>query len=187
MSEIKKILAEYENIALSNIEVLKLINGRAKLILYPNLYKYKTIDEILHPYGACIILFEAKPRYGHWCCIFKVNDHLLEFFNPYGGFIEGYPDSSLEYIPLDFRLKTHQYYPYLSMLMYNSPYELSYNEYPFQKHNRNIKSCGRHCAIRLVFRNLSLEEYKNMLDLLCNKFKINYDQLVTLFTMYINK
>jgi hypothetical protein len=187
MVDIKQILNKYADIALSDKEVLKLINGRANLILYPDLHKYTSIDQILEPYGACILLYEAKPRYGHWCCIFKVNDRLLEYFNPYGGFHEGFPDESLEYIPMDFRLKSHQYYPYLSMLMYNSPYQLSYNEYPFQKHNQNIKTCGRWCAIRIVFKNYSLNEFSDLIKFLKKKLNINSDQLVTLLTMYINK
>lgn len=183
MNKISNILKKYEKIALSDKEVLTLINGRANLILYPNLNKFKTIDEILNPYGACIILFEAKPRYGHWCCIFKINDKLLEFFNPYGG----YPDDSLEYIPMDFRLSTDQYIPYLSILMYNSPYELSYNEHQFQKHDQNIRTCGRWCAVRLIFRNYTLNEFYHLIKFLKKKLNINSDQLVTLLTMYVNK
>jgi hypothetical protein len=178
-------LNKYADIALSDTQVLKLIDGRANLVLYPDLHKYKSIDELLNPYGACVILYESKPRYGHWCCIFKVNDKLLEYFNPYGGLDEGFPDDSLEYIPMDFRLKSNQYYPYLSYLMYNSPYELSYNEHPFQKHGINIKTCGRHVSLRLVFRNLSLKQFHAAMKFLEKKLKINSDQLVTLLTMKI--
>lgn len=181
--DVKEILKEYEDIALSDKEVLKLIDKKANLILYPDLINYNTIDEILDPYGACILLFEAKPKYGHWCCIFKINDTLLEFFNPYSG----YPDDSLEYIPMHFRLISNQYYPYLSLLMLNSPYELSYNEYKFQKHNKNIKTCGRWCAIRINFRYYSLDQFKEIIDFLKKKLNINGDELVTLLTMYINK
>ena len=181
MNNFKNILKQYEDIALSDKQVLKLIDGKANLILYPNIHKYKNIDEILYPYEACIILFEAKPRYGHWCCIFKINNKLLEFFNPYGG----YPDDSLEYIPIDFRLKSYQFYPYLSILMYNSPYELSYNEYKFQKHGNDIKTCGRWCAIRLIFRNLSLDEFYHLIKYLKDLLNITSDELVTLLTMHI--
>lgn len=183
MNNTKGILNEYADIALSDKQVMKLINGRANLILYPDLHKYKSIDEILNPYGACILLYEAKPRYGHWCCIFKVNNKLIEYFNPYGGFEEGFPDDSLEYIPIDFRLVSNQYYPYLSILMYNSPYELSYNEHAFQKHGNNIKTCGRWCALRLVFRHLSLEEFDALIKFFNKKLNISSDQLVTLLTL----
>lgn len=187
MTSIKNLLKKYENIALSDKEVLNIINGRAKLILYPELHKYKSIDHLLEPYGACILLYEAKPRYGHWCCVFKVNDKLIEYFNPYGGFHEGFPDKSLEYIPMDFRLKSNQYYPYLSFFMYNSPYDLSYNEYKFQKHNKDIKTCGRWVALRIVFKHLSLDQFYQFIEFLKQKLNMTSDQLVTFLTMYINK
>lgn len=187
MQDIKNVLKRYADIALSDDEVLKLVDGKANLILYPDLHKYNNIDEILNPYGACILLYESKPKYGHWCCIFKVNDNLIEYFNPYGGFHEGYPDQSLEYIPMEFRLKSYQYYPYLSFLMYNSPYKLSYNEYQFQKHNKNIKTCGRWCGLRICFKNLSLDHFYKLIKFIKKELQIDSDHLVTLLTMYINK
>lgn len=184
---IKEILNQYADIALSDSEVLKLIDGKANLILYPNLHKYKSIEDILYPYGACIILYEAMPRYGHWCCIFKVNSELLEYFNPYGGFHEGFPDQTLKNIPMDFRLKSNQDYPYLSLLMYNSSYRLSYNEHPFQKHGDDIKTCGRWCALRIVLKHLSLQHFYDLVEYLKKILGVTSDQLVTLLTMYINR
>lgn len=173
----KKQLEYYQDIALSNKEIMELVDHKAQVILYPDLYKYSTIDEILGPYEACFILFESKPNYGHWCLLFKLNHNTLEFFNPYNG----YPDDSLEYIDPHFRLQSNQELPYLSILLYNSPYKLTYNEYHFQKRNKNIKTCGRWCAVRLICRNLSLKKFANIFN---NKYG---DLLVTLLTMYINK
>ena len=170
-------LRRYEDIALSNNEILELVNGKANIIIYHDLHNYKNIDDILGKYDACFILFESQPRYGHWCLLFKMNNNELEFFNPYGGF----PDDTLEYINEDFKNKSNQNLPYLSILMYNSPYELYYNEYPFQKKDKNIKTCGRWCSIRLICRNYSLEEFAHMFN---NKYG---DKLVTLLTLNINK
>lgn|ERR1700759_3986003 len=173
----EKMLKYYQDIALSNKEVLELVNNKANIVIYPDLYKYKSIDEVLGPYGAVFILFESKPNYGHWCLLFKINNNKLEFFNPYNG----YPDDSLDFIPVDFREKSNQNIPYLSILLYNSPYKLSYNEYDFQKHDKNIKTCGRWCAVRLICRNLSLKQFANLFH---NEYG---DMIVTLLTIYINK
>lgn len=183
MKSFENIIKQYQDIALSDKEVLRLINGKANLILYTDLHKYDSIDDILEPYGACILLFEAKPKYGHWCCLFKRNEKMIEFFNPYGG----YPDDSLKFIPMRFRLVSNQFYPHLSWLMINSPYELSYNEYKFQKHGSDIKTCGRWCAIRLIFRYFSLNDFHELITYLTKKFNMKSDELVTLLTMYINK
>ncbi len=83
-----KILKAYEDIALSNTDITNLLNGKVNIVLYPDLYRYRSIDEVMGPFQACILLFEAKPSYGHWCAIFKTDLNTVEFFNPYGG----YPD-----------------------------------------------------------------------------------------------
>jgi hypothetical protein len=172
------IIKEYENIALSNFDILKLLNGKANIVLYPDLVKYSTIDEVLGQYGACVLLFMAKKNYGHWTAIFKRTDDSIEFFNPYGGF----PDDSLKFIPCHFRKISNQLHPYLSLLMYNSPYNLSYNEFKFQEHKDNIRTCGRHCVVRLWNRNLDLYQYKKLLDQISDDNNINYDEIVTLLT-----
>jgi len=174
-----KLIKHYENVALSNQDIFKKVHGRVNIEVYPNLYKYRSIDELLGPYGACILLFESKPSYGHWVLIFKLSNSKLEFFNPYGG----YPDDTLLYIDDSFRKKTRQLKPRLSLLMLNSPYELSYNEFAFQKHKGDIKTCGRHCIVRLLCRNYNLYEYKALLDRLSKQYKMNYDEIVTALTV----
>ncbi len=171
------IIDKYKDISLSDRDVLGIVQGKANLVIYHDLHKYSNVDEILEPFGACFILFESKPRYGHWCLLFKVNENMVEFFNPYGGF----PDDSLDSISKSFKRQSNQDKPYLSRLLLNSRYILSYNEYDFQKRENNIKTCGRWCSVRLVCRNLTLNQFAKL-------FKNNNgDDMVTLLTMWINK
>lgn len=174
-----KIIKYYEDVALSDKDIFSLLNGKSNIEVYPNLYKYKNLDELLGPYGACVLLFEAKPQYGHWVCVYKQNSEQVEFFNPYGGF----PDDSLLHIDKNFRKKSCQLRPILSQLLINSRYKLSYNEFDFQIKNSDIKTCGRHCVVRLDNRNLDLYEYKNFLDDLSNKLNLDYDGVVTYLTI----
>ncbi len=174
----KKLLQEYEDIALSNVDILKLLDGKANIVLYPQLHHFKNIDQLLEPFGACLLLFEAKPKYGHWTCIFKLDDNSIEFFNPYGG----YPDDALKYIPFQFRQVTNQNHTYLSYLLYKSHYDLNYNEYKFQKVSKNIRTCGRHCVVRLLFRWMTLEQYHEFLHDLSIIMNMNYDEIVTYLT-----
>lgn len=162
--------------ALSDRQVLQLVEGKANIILYPDLYKYSHLDQILEPYGACFLLYEAKPSFGHWCCLLKTFDKkgpVIEFFDPYGGF----PDSQRKYIPELFRKMSNQNVPHLSYLLLNSPYELSYNQYPFQKMGNGIKDCGRWCSLRIILRDLTLDQFA---DLFYNKYS---DDLATFLTM----
>lgn len=172
------IIKEYEEVALSNFDLIKLVDGKAKVVIYPNLINYKNIDEVLGKYGACFLLFEAKPRYGHWVCLIK-RGNVIEFFNSYGG----YPDTSLDYIPMHFREISNQVYPILSLLLYESPYELEYNEFQFQKKSKDIKTCGRHCVVRILLKDLDIYQYKSFLDNIRKNTKLNYDEIVTLLTL----
>jgi len=179
---LSNIIKKYEDIALSNYDILKLLNGKANIVVYPNLYKYDNIEQLLEPYGALILLFEAKPKYGHWTCVFKLDNDTLEFFNPYGG----YPDDSLRYIPEEFKSITNQNHSYLTRLLIDSPYNLTYNEYQFQKVGKDIRTCGRHCVVRLLCRWMDLYEYYNFMEQLSNVLNMNFDGVVTVLTITDN-
>jgi hypothetical protein len=171
-------LKHYENIALSNHDILRLLNNKCNIILYPDLPKYNNINELLDPYNACIILYESKPAYGHWCALTKRDDDIIEFFNPYGGI----PDCCLKQINLEFRKKSNQLIPRLTQLMENSPYELHYNEFKFQELGYDIKTCGRHCCIRVFCKDIDIYHYKDFLDFLCKHLDTDYDGVVTILT-----
>jgi hypothetical protein len=157
-SDRRKIQA-YEDVPLSDGDLRKVLGG-VRIVMYPDIHKMGSLDEVMGPNGAAIILFESRPSYGHWCAVFRGagGDHgLVEFFNPYGG----YPDDTLKLIDKEFAAETAQDAPYLSKLMMRSPYRLSYNQYAFQKYGSGVKTCGRHCASRLLLRALSLDDYKD--------------------------
>ena len=175
-------LSRLKDIALSNNDITKLLNGQVNIVLYPDLHKYTSINQLLDPFNSCIILYESKPNYGHWCSLTK-SDDAIEFFNPYGGL----PDASLELINPKFRAESNQLIPYLKMLMYDSPYELNYNEFRFQKKGYNIKTCGRHCVVRVLCKDMNIYQYKDFLDELRKHFNTDYDGVVTILTSSINK
>jgi hypothetical protein len=170
-------LARLKDIALSNSDIIKLLDGKTSIVLYPDLHKYSSIDELLGEYQNCIVLYESRKGYGHWTAMIKKGD-AIEFFNSYGGEV----DASLELINPEFRVKSNQVEPYLKMLMYDSPYELNYNEFRFQKKGRNIRTCGRHCIVRVLCRDMNIYQYKDFLDQLCDLFGTDYDGIVTILT-----
>ena len=79
---------------LSDEDILDMMHDKTNIILYEDLAYAPSLDSILSPYGACVILYQIKPNYGHWCCIFKRTNTLVEFFDPYGMFI----DDELKYV-----------------------------------------------------------------------------------------
>jgi hypothetical protein len=173
MEKFEKIIQKNKEKALSNREVLNLVNNKANLLLYKDLHNFNNIDEVLGPHQACFLLYESKKNFGHWCCVFKIDNNTIEFFDPYGYFV----DDELDFIPENFRKISNQDYPHLSYLLYKSPYMLSYNEHNFQELAKGVNTCGRWCALRMILRNYTLEEFQKIFN------KINGDELVTLLTL----
>lgn len=170
------IINQYKQISLTDNDVLNLVGRKANFLLYSQLPNFRTLDEVLGPYKACFLLYESKKSYGHWVSIVLLDNGLIEFFDPYGTYI----DDELEYIPENFRKISNQNYPHLTALLYQSEYPISYNQYPFQKHGQGINTCGRWSALRIICRWMSLEQFKK------NFKKVNGDDLVTLLTMFVN-
>jgi hypothetical protein len=171
---LEDIVKQFRNKALSDKDLIKLVDGKAKVIIYDKLHKYQNLDQLLEPYGAVFLLYLFKPNYGHWTAVIKRTPHIVEYFDSFGK----PPDEVLEHIPREFRLKTHQNHCFLSKLFWESPYSIEYNDYHFQKYDKNIKTCGRFAALRVIFRHLTLNKFAKIFD---NMYS---DDLATYFTMF---
>lgn len=163
-NQIKKL----ESYALSNHDILRITNNKCNVLTYDELTKFPTLDNALGKNGSMVILY-GNDQMGHWCTVNKIKDDLVEFFDPYSV----KPDKEFNWIRDDYKR-----YPFLSKLMKESPYRLSYNHYKFQKFADGINTCGRYCALRVLLKNLSLEQFKKVLT----NPKYDSDFLVTALT-----
>lgn len=166
-------IKKYIDTALSNRDITRMLGGKCNIVLYPDLHKYSDIDQLLYPYDACVILYCNKRNYGHWCCVFKIDDDDIEFFDPYGMF----PDDEIKFIPAHFRNISNQNYTHLTALLLDSPYQVHYNNYKLQKYKNDVKTCGRHCVVRILNKHLTIDEYVQLFN------GKDPDQIVTIYTM----
>jgi hypothetical protein len=167
---------------LSDTDILKIMNNRLNLVSFDQIAKYDNVDDLMKD-GRCCILYESKPNFGHWTCIFKRDDG-LHFFNSYGnleGKTDGYPDAFLKYINANFRVTSHQNYPYLSELMLKSNYPLHYNNYVYQKLSKDIKTCGYWVCLRMRAEDMSDEEFHTFIVDNCKYHKMTPDELAVFF------
>jgi len=176
-----KFIKNLEKISLSNYDVMNLINGRANLVLYPEISKYNNIDQLLGEHAACIILYLTKENYGHWCCIFKQNPKVIQFFDSYGEMV----DSALDYKMNPYFKKTSGMdLPLLTGLLYKAfdKYEIRFNNFKFQQDKKDVNTCGRFCVVRIWLRELNEYEFKDFM------YSTPYspDELVSLLTQEIN-
>lgn len=175
MDKLRKKLDKYKDVALSDTDMINLMDGKARIILYPELSNYSSLEEVLYPYGVTFILYvwHMNPTYGHWVVLVE-NDEVIEYFDPYGLM----PDEWLDQIEEPFRSQSNQKYPRLTKLLvdYNGPKELTYNEFQFQKFDKETRDCGRWSALRGLLRELSLKQFKELF------YGIYSDDLATFMT-----
>ena len=72
------------NIPLSNTQIIKELGPPSEdVLLYKDLYKYDSIDELFLEDNLRIILIESSPSYGHWISLIKDGDTYI-YFDSYG-------------------------------------------------------------------------------------------------------
>lgn len=158
---------------LSNFDIIKIV-GDCLILTYDQLKDYNNIDDILNINGICILLYQTKKGYGHWCALLKRQD-FIEFFDPLGY----KPDDELLKVPSNLRKILGQDQPHLSYLLLSSPYNIEFNNYKLQKNVKDVNTCGRHCAMRCLFIEYNIDEYYNMIK---NIKGLKPDELVTVLT-----
>ena len=182
----KKLMARIRSKPLSDREILDLCGNKARLITHDEVSKYSTIDRLLGPNKACIILYVTKSIpsgdvFGHWTCVFKAGwkRKTLYFFDPYGNA----PDYCLQYIGSGTDPK-YSDYPYLSDLLNDSDYKIEYNDFPLQRHVRTDNICGRLTGLRLLSRNVDGFEFAQVLNQFA-EFGFDGDDMATYLTSFI--
>lgn len=178
---------------MNNIKLVKLLNTqldgqtmqkitKCPIIRYPEFNNMKSIDEAFTQNNAVIIFFEINDaNSGHWCCMIK-NNNQIEFFDPYGLKIDG----EWKYTTLHNRKELNEQFKPLSKLLKKSGYKIIHNpykiqqfEFPFNKQIIRPSTCGRHSALRLLNKNLTLEQH--ILDTYTKNNKLGEDDIISCY------
>lgn len=147
------------NKSLSTDEVQSLV-PECKVLTYPEFMRYDSLKELLAPYNCVIFLYMTTENYGHYCAIWKNQNGVLHFFDPYGVYL----DDQLNFIPAQKNRELGQEVKHLSELIIKdkSIRTIFVNHYPFQKRKQGINTCGRHVAVRVLLRHLSEDAYQKL-------------------------
>ena len=149
---------------ISNMDILKTIKTR--VVAYDDLKNFKKLDDIFINNSFVILIRSPTGKIGHWVCVVK-RKNIVSYFDSYGRL----PDP---------QMYLNGSYPYLTKLLYESPYELEYNEHDYQA--QNTATCGRHVITRIIMKDESLDNYYKFMK----SFKDD-DELVTEITSMIKK
>jgi hypothetical protein len=164
----QKIVEKFITHAISGEDILNICNGEANLMTNTEIKSAGSIDEVLGKYGACIILYDKGQKPGHWSCIIKQANNMLEFFCPYG-------------LSIDEAIEFTGGAPNLSNLIRQSNYRLYFNDYPLQKYKNDINVCGRYTGMRILLRNTPL---RNFINLFTKNKHYSSDFWITVLTLF---
>jgi hypothetical protein len=141
--------------SLSDTDINKILHPRTNIFTYPDLDMMNTIDEAFDTEGRCMMLYPTTSETsGHWVCMIK-RPKEIEFFDPYGKV----PDSELKWISSEKRREFNMEQPTLTRLFKESGERIVYNSHDFQKDKMDVNTCGRHCVVRLYYKDMSLADY----------------------------
>jgi len=158
MSGIDKQISNAENYNLSDSDIKRITDNKCNVIAYSDLENVSSIDEILNPYDACIILYQLEENQGHWVALIKHSPTELEFFGSYGLKI----DEQLKFSKFNLRRHNGVEIPHLSVLISHSNYKVISNTAKLQKFKKDVNTCGRWCAMRVRFRDVPIKRFQQL-------------------------
>jgi hypothetical protein len=173
-------LKQLEAYALGDDDIKKYLPN-SKIITYPELKRYHTIDDLLpnNP-DYVFILYEDSVNKGHWTLLMRYGS-TYEFFCSYGSKI----DEPLTWYNAQTRNKLGEDVPYLSNLLNAVNSKVIYNPVKFQQDNDNINSCGRHALVRalsLLNGGITLKKYQQKMKKIRTLTGGSYDDIVSAIT-----
>ena len=153
----------YAPTSMSDIKYM--LNDKIKVVVYDELQQYNTLDELLQPYMAVVILYPNfhDKQCGHWCtCFVNTSGHRVEFFDSYGSYIdEKIADYDHEVDKSDTFHKPKKIEPKLLELIYNSPYQnIVFNHVTYQCQKLDTNTCGLWVVWRLKNRQHTEDDFQ---------------------------
>jgi hypothetical protein len=145
------------NVSLSDRDIREMLGEDVKVVLYPDIYKYTTLDELLAPFNKVVILYTTQDHYGHWVSLHRWKNTVY-FFDSYGLQI----DDQLEFVPDVYLQENYQPIRYLRLLLGNSKYNIDYNDRQLQLRGEGVTTCGRWCVARLSLPQLTADQFAQL-------------------------
>ena len=175
MNRIKQVMRK----PLSETDIKTILGSDTKILTYPQLAKYNTLEELLpRPYDFVVLLLLETPISGHWCCLIR-NSTQYEWFDSYSNA----PDADLtNWLSPSQRIKLKENTYYLSNLLKGRNY--IYNKVKFQELRANVNTCGDHVCHRCYkFKNegFNSKDYQDHMKNYSRLYGLTPDQIVASF------
>ena len=152
--------------SLTNFDIYRILKNKCNIVEYSQLYNVKKLSDIMSYDLPLVILYRSSQQTAHWCCLFQHKNRSIEFHDSYGLIIDMEINKIHNINQPFYDSYYNNGYKKLSELIIKGNYnEIIYNQYHLQLNNKpNINTCGRHVCSRLIFKDLSLEEYIKIMN-----------------------
>jgi hypothetical protein len=151
------------------INFLEKFNIQCKFIPYEKIHEIKNINELM-PCSLILYQLGGFNGVGHFCCIFYNDETKISYFDSFGNT----PDYPLSYMTETMKKETKHDHKYLIKLLYENK-GVDYNNTKLQDYER--ETCGKWCAIRILCRNITNENFSKCFK----KFKNKDDKINELY------
>jgi len=142
-------------------------------VIYSDLVKYKTLEELLGKERYCIILYQTSSKTnGHFVAITAYDNGIVSYRESYGY----NPIQVKELCAYDDAMPR-----YIVQLL--APYQVEYNTFDFQQKGKGISTCGRWSSIFCRMRNVPLRDLIRMVSTNKSEFLSDYDNIATVLTL----
>jgi hypothetical protein len=152
-----------------------------RILKYNEIKNFNSIEQILKPKDAVIILYQDSPNSGHWVALMRKNKY-IEYFDSYGKKV----DDHHNYISDDVRQQLGTFNKDLSHLLdkaYYDGFKIYYNGFEYQKLRDDVASCGAHVILRILSflnHNMKLKQYHQfLLNKKALNTNFNFDEIVS--------
>lgn len=155
-----KLILDAEDVDLSGRDIKRMVDGKTNIMAYEQLKTYSNLEQVLSPYGSCVLLYQTTENYGHWVVLIDRGNKMLEFYDSYGLA----PDEELK-LDNQFHLRIHggKITPHLGALIQAGGWSVKYNHEQLQEQLSDINTCGRYCVMRLIYKDLSIRKFNDLL------------------------
>jgi hypothetical protein len=165
--------------SLSDTDIKKFFNNKINVIRYNELNNVDSIDEVLQPYGRCIILIESE-KTNHWVLLQYINkpnnEPYILFFDSYGISV----GNEFNEIPKSIQRMTQQDRNVILKLLIDSPLKIHYNQYRLQKLKNGVNTCGRWCCVKGLLSDMTEDEFAKSIRKIQKETKLKPDQIICL-------
>lgn len=156
---LRKLVLGQEELPLSDADLRGFTGSEHSHILGYSELRGKDREWLLGKGGQYILLYEFPGKdVGHWVCGWATGDGWVHHFDPYGK-------------PPDYYTDDRRYSEILGP-------KVTWNKIDFQKKVGKVDTCGRHCLVRLLFRDHTDQDYGSLV-----RGASGPDEVVTLMTL----